>query len=39
MHVIPISDKSGHELEGVQWETLEGGRGREKLCNYIIMSK
>lgn len=42
-HAIKISEKIDHRFEGRQGEIygggLEGGKSRERCCNYIITTK
>lgn len=42
MHAVTIGEKRGHEFErkhGGVYRSLEGGKGREDYCNYVIISK
>lgn len=44
MHIIVISEKRGQEFEGDQrgvgiQESLLRGKGREKCCNHILITK
>lgn len=42
MYAIKSNEKRGHEFEiqeGVYGKTWREGKGREKCCNYILISK